>query len=69
MAHQLLWENGVGHSIEGFTEVYVDYIHSLSSVTRVMKGDQFRQAGPAFPKPGKVGPDVLVVLHMPWHSR
>lgn len=51
MACQLLPEIGVGDSVEGFTEVRVHYIHSLSSVTWVMKGDQVGQALPSCPKP------------------
>lgn len=65
MACQLLQENGVGDSVEGFAELSIDYIHNLSSVTCIMKGDQVGQAEPAFPKPMLAGPDALVVLHMP----
>ncbi|KAJ7399962.1 hypothetical protein BTVI_109728 [Pitangus sulphuratus] len=69
MSSQLVQENAVRDSIEGFTEVQVDSIHSLSFIYEVghlvIKRNQVGQAGPAFPKPLLAGPDTLVVLNMP----
>ncbi|KAK4823264.1 hypothetical protein QYF61_000231 [Mycteria americana] len=72
MSSQFLQENAVGNHVKGFTEVYIDNIHSLSLIHQVghllIEGDQVGQAGPAFPEPMLAGPDPLVILYMPCDS-
>ena len=56
-------------SVEGFAEVEVDYIRSLSHIHfvghLVTEGDEAGQAGPALHEPMLAGPDPPVVLHIP----
>ena len=56
----------MGDSIEGFAEVYVDYINSLSLFHQVghliIEGDQVGQAGPVFHEHVMASPDLLVTM-------
>ena len=65
---QLLQENTVGDSVEGFAEILVDYMKNFFLIHQAdhlnIEEDQFGQAGLVIREPMLAGSDPLVVLHI-----